>query len=206
MRAESLRFPVNSRPIEVDVLHAGMMGQIVPYVKDGMSRELFSAVRHNHAMDIWPKEEVFNERLGGRLRQLRKGRGWSQAEMAALLGVPHERYKKYETRSPIPAYLLPKLAHLSGRSLTYILTGRDEIATKAGASTLFNAATLTATFAVLLDSIGIDPVEDERAQKLAAQFPDALRRAEELRRQTGASLGQAPEEAARADGVDQPTA
>jgi hypothetical protein len=43
-----------------------------------------------------------------------------------------------------------------------------------------NATVLTSTFAVLLDSIGIDPFEDARAQKLAAQFPNALRSIEDL--------------------------
>ncbi|WP_079730954.1 hypothetical protein [Novosphingobium mathurense] len=44
-----------------------------------------------------------------------------------------------------------------------------------------SAAALTSTFAVLLDSLGIDPYEDERARKLAAQFPNALRSIEALR-------------------------
>lgn len=38
-----------------------------------------------------------------------------------------------------------------------------------------SATVLTSTFAILLDSVGVDPYEDERAQKLAARFPDALR-------------------------------
>lgn len=37
-----------------------------------------------------------------------------------------------------------------------------------------NATVLTTTFASLLATIGVDPYEGERAQKLARQFPDAL--------------------------------
>lgn len=43
-----------------------------------------------------------------------------------------------------------------------------------------SARVLTTTFAVLLDSVGIDPYEDGRAQKLAALFPSALRSISDL--------------------------
>ena len=49
------------------------------------------------------------------------------------------------------------------------------------AALLPNAAVLTSAFAVLLDSVGIDPYQDERAQKLARQFPNALQRVSTLR-------------------------
>lgn len=49
-----------------------------------------------------------------------------------------------------------------------------------GTSSLPSATVLTATFAVLLDSVGIDPYEGGRAQKLAASFPGALRRSVDL--------------------------
>lgn len=39
-----------------------------------------------------------------------------------------------------------------------------------------NATVLTSAFAMLLDSLGVDPFQDERAQKLARQFPNVLRR------------------------------
>lgn len=39
-----------------------------------------------------------------------------------------------------------------------------------------SATVLTSALAALLETIGIDPFEDERAQKLARRFPDALRR------------------------------
>ncbi len=51
-----------------------------------------------------------------------------------------------------------------------------------------NATVLTSTFAILLDSIGVDPYVNERAQKLAAQFPYALRSIEELHGKTDVSI------------------
>lgn len=44
--------------------------------------------------------------------------------MATALGVPPERYRKYEYRSPLPHYLLEQFAVIVGRDLEYILTGR----------------------------------------------------------------------------------
>lgn len=49
-----------------------------------------------------------------------------------------------------------------------------------------SATVLTSTFAILLDSIGVDPYEGERAQKLAAQFPSALQSVERLHASAGA--------------------
>lgn len=47
-----------------------------------------------------------------------------------------------------------------------------------------SATVLTSVFAVLLDSLGIPPFEDERALKLAARFPDALQSVEDLHAKT----------------------
>lgn len=43
-----------------------------------------------------------------------------------------------------------------------------------------NSTVLTATFAVMLGALGIDPNEDGRAHKLAERFPDTLRGIEAL--------------------------
>lgn len=55
----------------------------------------------------------------------------------------------------------------------YIIGGRPTLS-------LSNVNALTSTFAILLDSVGIDPYEGERAQKLAAQFPNVLRSVQAL--------------------------
>lgn len=44
-----------------------------------------------------------------------------------------------------------------------------------------SAAVLTSTFAMLLESLGVDPDKGELAQKLARQFPGALQRVSDLR-------------------------
>ena len=67
--------------------------------------------------------ERFNEQVRSRLVEVRKGLGWSQARMATALKVPPEDYEKYETNSALPMYLLPRLVVVSGRSLSWLITG-----------------------------------------------------------------------------------
>ncbi|WP_066770015.1 helix-turn-helix domain-containing protein [Sphingobium sp. CCH11-B1] len=102
------------------------MGQIVPYVKDNVSSDLSLRSGHNRLMTQWPEEAQFNDMLCARTARLRVEREWTQAQMATAIGVPLDRYKKYETRSPLPPYLIPRFAMVVDRSVSYILTGKDE--------------------------------------------------------------------------------
>ncbi len=76
-------------------------------------------------MSIDNDELSFNKALLDRVRGIRAAKGWSAEEMAMALGIPAERYRKYEKRSPIPHYLIPRLALISGRSAEWILTGKE---------------------------------------------------------------------------------
>jgi transcriptional regulator with XRE-family HTH domain len=69
------------------------------------------------------RERKFNEGLCGRVHRLRKERGVTAEEMAIMLGVPPDRYRKYEYRSPLPHYLIEQFALIVGRDLEYVLTG-----------------------------------------------------------------------------------
>ena len=104
------------------------MGQSVPLVKDNVSHAMRRPWPHNFAMLISPTQKQFEDSLRERTRQLRGVR--TQEEMAELLGVGFEAYKKYETRSPLPQHLLPKFAMIVGCDLEYLLTGK--LAPKAG--------------------------------------------------------------------------
>lgn len=59
-----------------------------------------------------------------RVKEARKLTGRTQQEMATALGISLDRYKKYETRSPLPPYLLPRFAAIVGREVDTIMTGR----------------------------------------------------------------------------------
>lgn len=69
-------------------------------------------------------ESAFNEIFIARTKALRMERGLLQAEMADKLAVSLDRYKKYETRSPLPHYLIEPFAEVVGRDVTYVLTGK----------------------------------------------------------------------------------
>lgn len=55
-------------------------------------------------------ELAFNQEICARVQELRVAKGWKQEQMAVALGVPVERYRKYERRSPLPSYLMERFA------------------------------------------------------------------------------------------------
>jgi len=69
-------------------------------------------------------EAQFNEALVARTHRLRNERGWTAEQMATALGVPAERYRKYEYRTPLPHYLIERFALIVGRDIEYVLTGK----------------------------------------------------------------------------------
>jgi DNA-binding XRE family transcriptional regulator len=75
-------------------------------------------VEPDSANDI---EANFNERFCGAVKTARIGAGLTQVEMARKLGVNLDAYKKYETRSPLPHYLIARFCLHTGRSLADLL-------------------------------------------------------------------------------------
>lgn len=73
-------------------------------------------------------ERAYNEALLERVRSAREGarngKGFTQQEMADLLGIGLDRYKKYELRSPLPPFLFEKMALATGVDINYLLTGK----------------------------------------------------------------------------------
>ena len=70
------------------------------------------------------EEFIFNNALCERVKSARERMGWTAAVMATALGVPADRYRKYETRSPLPAYLMERFTIITGTDLDWLLTGR----------------------------------------------------------------------------------
>ena len=52
---------------------------------------------------------------------LRKKHNYKQRQVAELLGIPAERYRKYETTTPPPFSIAIKLGEIYGVSIDYIL-------------------------------------------------------------------------------------
>lgn len=69
-------------------------------------------------------EAEFNEALCARVRSLRNERGWTAEQMATALGIPPDRYRKYEYRTPLPHYLVQRFALIVGRDVEFVLTGK----------------------------------------------------------------------------------
>lgn len=75
-------------------------------------------------MTVWTREQEFNEAYIARIKRLREERGWTSEQMATALGLPPERYRKYEYRSPMPHYLVAQFAEIVDRDVAYVLTGK----------------------------------------------------------------------------------
>lgn len=69
-------------------------------------------------------EYVFNNGYCARVKEARKARGWTAEQMATALGVPPDRYRKYENRSPLPAYLIERFSLIAGVDVHYLVTGK----------------------------------------------------------------------------------
>jgi DNA-binding transcriptional regulator YiaG len=101
-----------------------MIGQIVLSCQDTVSQDRWTRRHYSPRMVINNEEALFNEQLCARVHRLRNERGMTAQEMATVLGVPADRYRKYEYRSPLPHYLLEKFALIVGRDVEFLLTGR----------------------------------------------------------------------------------
>ena len=69
----------------------------------------------------------FYNALIARVKRLRENRypgHQGMVQIADLLGVQFETYKKYEMRTPIPIHLMDHFAALVGVSLEYLITER----------------------------------------------------------------------------------
>jgi len=79
---------------------------------------------HNRDMTESNEEMLFNEALCARVKRWREEKGWTAQQMAIALGVPAERYRKYEVRSPMPQYLMPRFCLITGTDLENLLLGK----------------------------------------------------------------------------------
>ena len=66
----------------------------------------------------------FNRDLCARVKALRIAMDCTQEQMATALGTSVANYRKYESRTPIPHHLIPRLALMTGRDVEWILTGK----------------------------------------------------------------------------------
>lgn len=101
-----------------------MIGQSVQHCQDTMSQDRWTTRPYPRRVVINNEESIFNDALCARVHRLRNERGWTAQQMATALGIPPERYRKYEYRSPLPHYLVERFALIVGRDIEYVLTGK----------------------------------------------------------------------------------
>jgi transcriptional regulator with XRE-family HTH domain len=70
------------------------------------------------------EEFIFNNEYCERVKRFRGETNMSAEEMARLLGIPPDRYRKYETRSPMPVYLIPNFCRIVGCDLEHLILGK----------------------------------------------------------------------------------
>lgn len=92
-----------------------------------MSNDFRTPCWHYADMAVWGPEQEFNEAFIARVKRLREDRGWTSERMATMLGIPAERYRKYEYRTPLPHYLIERFALLVDRDVSYLLTGKAAV-------------------------------------------------------------------------------
>jgi len=79
--------------------------------------------------------------IGGRLREARESRSWSQADLARRLGIPQRTLANYELGQAIPAEVALALLEVAGLSPSWLLHGRGPMS-GAGPTTARLAAEL----------------------------------------------------------------
>lgn len=75
------------------------------------------------------EQEVYEAAFRKRLVSMRNSTGMGQEAFAKALRVKRDAYSKYEFRSMLPMYLLPRLIEITGFDAWFVLTGQP--ATKA---------------------------------------------------------------------------
>lgn len=101
-----------------------VIGLSVQVSQDTVSQDRWTKQTYPRRVLIDNEQARFDDALCTRVHRLRKERGWTAAQMATALGVPAERYRKWEYRSPMPHYLIERFALIVGREIEYVLTGK----------------------------------------------------------------------------------
>jgi hypothetical protein len=100
------------------------IGHIVQHIKHPLSLCHWQKAWYNLSMSTPITPEEFDALYIARVKALRQLRGMTAGQMSTLLGVPAERYRKYESRTPMPHALMEQFALITGVSVEFLLTGR----------------------------------------------------------------------------------
>jgi hypothetical protein len=88
---------------------------------------------HNLSMPDKPASSAYNAELIARVKSLREsmrtaeGVRWTSEQMAHALGIPADRYRKYEMRTPLPHELIERFALIVGVTVEFLVTGNKPV-------------------------------------------------------------------------------
>lgn len=71
-----------------------------------------------------PNPAEYKKALIARVKAARVASGLTQEEVALAIGATRDRVLKYESRTPLPTYLIEPFAEATGQDPFFILTGR----------------------------------------------------------------------------------
>lgn len=120
---------IDDLPSEGVVEHGRQFGRFVQIVKDQSPKDSPRAAWHNLSMPEKPASSEYNAELVARVKALREsmkmpdGARWTSEQMAKALDIPADRYRKYESRTPLPHELLERFALIVGVTVEYLVTG-----------------------------------------------------------------------------------
>src|SRR5690606_8377695 len=108
-----------------------IIGQMVQKVKDNLPNDCGPGRWHNPSMPNDATSSAYKQQFLDRVKSLREskthedGRQWTAEDMAIALGIPAERYRKYESRTLLPHELIEPFALIVGISAERLVARKD---------------------------------------------------------------------------------
>lgn len=99
-------------------------GHSVPFVKSYSPHAFIPGFRQNARMRELMTPAEYEAMYIARVKALRVLSNMTAQQMATALNVPFERYKKYESRTPLPHALIEQFALITRVPVEFIITGR----------------------------------------------------------------------------------
>ncbi len=102
--------------------HEPLIGRTVLKFKRKRSRDGKEDLYHAQKM---AKASAFRAEFIARTKEARERTGRNQTDMATILGIKQDRYKQYETRSPLPHEFIAAFCLATNVSEHWLFTGRQ---------------------------------------------------------------------------------
>jgi len=102
--------------------------QFVLFGKDPVSRDCDWPGNDTAAMTKSQAKSDYKSEFIARTKQAREARGYSQVQVAELLGIDQPKYSKYETRSYMPHDLIPLFCLACAVETAWLFTGKGRMA------------------------------------------------------------------------------